>query len=144
MSAPPLAPEAGRQRWWSLLASGVAMVALAAMILLAMGRTPWYRSGPITVWYGDAWGPQNSQQLTDPYTFTHLTHGVLLYWLLQWVARGRSLPARVEVGVHGGCSFTHTTPRDSAAHVRARPQRPVKARPMHTMHRAEVSLVTGG
>jgi hypothetical protein len=89
MSGTP--PPRGR---WSLVAIGVALVALAAAILLGMGRTPWYQAGPITLWYGDAWGPQNSQQLTDPYTFTHLTHGVLLYWLLQWVARGRSLPAR--------------------------------------------------
>ena len=53
--------------------------------LLAMGRRPWCRCGSLRPWVSDAWGPENSQHLFDPYSFTHLTHGVLLYvglWLL--------------------------------------------------------------
>jgi Protein of unknown function (DUF2585) len=77
---------------WVCVVLSLAIVASAALILLAMGRAPYYRSGPILLWYGDAWGPQNSQQFTDPYTFTHVTHGVVLYWFLQLVAR--RLPRR--------------------------------------------------
>jgi hypothetical protein len=77
---------------WACVGVSLAIIALAASVLLAMGRTPYYASGPITLWYGDAWGPQNSQQFTDPYTFTHITHGVLFYWLLQLFAR--RLPLR--------------------------------------------------
>ncbi|MFH5805241.1 DUF2585 family protein [Alienimonas sp. DA493] len=36
--------------------------------------------------------PETSQHLADPYTFTHLLHGVALYWPLAWTA-GRLLPA---------------------------------------------------
>jgi hypothetical protein len=77
---------------WACVALSLAIVALAALVLLAMGRAPYYQQGPITLWYSDAWGPQNSQQFTDPYTFTHITHGVLFYWLLQLITR--SLPVR--------------------------------------------------
>lgn len=77
----------------------MAIIGVAALILLAMGRTPWYRSGSIKLWTGDAWGPENSQQFTDPYTFTHLTHGALLYLLLHLVARTRPLRARAVLAV---------------------------------------------
>jgi uncharacterized protein DUF2585 len=68
------------------VATAAGIIALAALILLAMGRTPWYREGSIKLWYGNAWGPENSQQFADPYTFTHILHGVLFYALLRLVA----------------------------------------------------------
>jgi Protein of unknown function (DUF2585) len=71
---------------WACIALGVGIVAVAVLALVAMGRVPYYQFGPITLWYGDAWGAESSQQFTDPYTFTHITHGVLLYALLQLVA----------------------------------------------------------
>ncbi|QDT15455.1 hypothetical protein CA12_15400 [Alienimonas californiensis] len=37
--------------------------------------------------------PETSQHLADPYTFTHLLHGVVLFWPLAWAAR-RLLPER--------------------------------------------------
>jgi hypothetical protein len=79
---------------WRYVAAAAAIMALAAAILLAMGRTPFCRCGSIRLWTPDAWGPENSQQLTDPYTFTHITHGILLYFIAWIVAPGLSLPAR--------------------------------------------------
>lgn len=81
------------------VAASAAIICVAALILLAMGRTPWCRCGSIKLWTGDAWGPENSQQLTDPYTFTHITHGVLLYFLLHRVARRRALGTRAVLAV---------------------------------------------
>lgn len=69
-------------------------VALAVLIELAMGRTAFCRCGSIRLWSGDPWGPENSQQLTDAYTFTHITHGVLVYGLLELLGRRLSLGAR--------------------------------------------------
>jgi hypothetical protein len=80
------------RRWTSIMAS-IAIVATAAVLLLSMGRDPIYRSG-FRLWYGNAWGPENSQQLSDPYTFTHVTHGVLFYALLHLLLRGRPLRVR--------------------------------------------------
>jgi len=70
-------------------ATAFVLVALAATLLLAMGRVPTYRHGPLRLYAGDVHGDENSQQLSDPYTFTHVTHGILLYGALTLVA-GRS------------------------------------------------------
>ena len=91
----------GRRRVspWAYIGIAAATVGVAAVILLAMGRTPWCRCGSIKLWTSDAWGPENSQQFTDPYSFTHITHGVLLYFLLQLVARRFPLAARAVLAV---------------------------------------------
>ena len=84
---------------WRYVAAGAAIMALAAALELAMGRTPFCRCGSIELWAFDAWGPENSQQLTDPYTFTHVTHGVLLYFVTSLVAGRLMLPARALLAV---------------------------------------------
>src|SRR3989338_2324464 len=65
----------------------VAIIATAAIVLLVMGRSPWYKYGPIRLWSGDIISNQNSQQITDPYTFTHIIHGLGFYALLRLVPR---------------------------------------------------------
>jgi hypothetical protein len=42
---------------WVCIGVSLAIVGLAALVLLAMGRAPYYASGPITLWYSEAWGP---------------------------------------------------------------------------------------
>jgi uncharacterized protein DUF2585 len=79
---------------WAYVGLAAAIIALAAVILRAMGRTPWCTCGTIKLWTSDAWGPENSQQFTDPYSFTHITHGVLLYALVRLAARNWPLGAR--------------------------------------------------
>jgi hypothetical protein len=69
-----------------------ASIALAAAAEFAMGRRLWGIKGGPGVWSGDIWSSHNSQYLTDPYTFTHVTHGALWYGLLWLVAR--KLPMR--------------------------------------------------
>jgi len=97
---------------WFTAAAAAGIVAVAAAVLLAMGRTPWYRSGPIRLWYGDAWGAENSQQLFDPYSFTHVTHGILIYLLLHLVARRQPLRTRfiLAVAVESAWEVLENTP----------------------------------
>ena len=59
----------------------VLMLTSVAAIERAMGRTPTYTRGPVRAWSGDINSAENSQQLFDPYTFTHVTHGVAFYAL---------------------------------------------------------------
>ena len=66
------------------------LVATAAM-LYSMERLPICNCGYVSLWYGSANGPQNSQHLTDPYTFTHFLHG-LLFYLLLWLILPRRTP----------------------------------------------------
>ena len=70
----------------SHVVAGACIVAVALASLLALGRAPVYRHGPVRVWSGDVRNDQNSQQLADPYTFTHVTHGIGLYALMRLVA----------------------------------------------------------
>ena len=54
----------------------------AAATELAMGRKVWGIGGTPGLWSGNIWSSHNSQFLFDPYTFTHITHGILLYAFL--------------------------------------------------------------
>lgn len=38
--------------------------------------------GEFQFWVGDTCSSRNSQQLFDPYSFTHVLHGFLLFWLV--------------------------------------------------------------
>lgn len=60
-----------------------------------MGR-PWtYRNGPVRAWSGDISSDQNSQQISDPYTFTHVTHGALFYGLTKLLLPSAAMPTRL-------------------------------------------------
>jgi hypothetical protein len=74
-------------------AIGAATIAMAAIAELAMGRKIWGISGEPGVWAGDVNSSHNSQYMTDPYSFSHITHGILFY-ALTWLF-ARKLPVRV-------------------------------------------------
>jgi hypothetical protein len=65
-------------------------MSVTAAVLFFMGRPLVCRCGVVSWWSGDIWSNQNSQQFSDPYTFTHITHGTGFYGLL-WLA-GRGWP----------------------------------------------------
>jgi hypothetical protein len=68
-----------------IISSGI--VAVAAGILLFMGRVPMCECGHISLWQGVVASPENSQQLSDWYSASHFIHGILFFWLFVWVVR---------------------------------------------------------
>ena len=51
-----------------------------------MGQPLISASGRISLWVGDPFSPETSQQLTDWYSFSHIIHGFIFYWLLRLAA----------------------------------------------------------
>ena len=61
----------------------MALVLLAMIVLLrAEGRMFLCACGQFAVWVSDWCSSNTSQQLLDPYSFTHVLHGFLFFWLI--------------------------------------------------------------
>jgi hypothetical protein len=67
------------------LLAALAVVAAAEFELRRQGRLWTCECGRVLLWVGDAWSPDTSQHLFDPYTFTHVLHGLAFCGLLAWL-----------------------------------------------------------
>ncbi len=81
MSTKPL--PLNRSTLWPWLAI-VAVLALAVYLLHNQGRLWICACGQIYLWVSDTWSSDNSQHWLDPYSFTHLLHGLVFFCLLAW------------------------------------------------------------
>lgn len=84
---------AAKSRW--LIAS---ILAVTAAILLLAGRSAICPCGRIRLWWGAVQSEENSQQLTDWYSVSHVIHGFLFYavgWFIlrHWPWRARLVVA---------------------------------------------------
>jgi uncharacterized membrane protein YiaA len=84
---------------WLYAAAAALIVVSAAAIQLAMGRVPWCRCGYVKFWHGVVQSSENSQHITDWYTFSHVIHGIGFYFLLWIAARRLSRGARFVLAV---------------------------------------------
>jgi hypothetical protein len=88
MSQPHEALFTRRTIWVAL-----ALVLIFVLVQYFQGRPGWCKYG-LGFWTG-AWDNCTSQHLFDPYTLSHVLHGVIFYWLLLPFAKKLSLNWRM-------------------------------------------------
>ena len=81
-----MATKSGHSR--PLLIIATVLVVLAMIVLLHLqGRSFLCACGHFAVWTSDWCSSVTSQQLFDPYSFTHVLHGILFFWLIALLFR---------------------------------------------------------
>ena len=94
------------------LVAAVAAIALFAAIEIAWGRPPLCPCGHLALWAGDPNSPENSQQLSDWYSLSHIIHGFLFYGLLWSILPGhlRRWALPLAVMIEGGWELLENSP----------------------------------
>jgi hypothetical protein len=64
------------------VAIGFCLVLTMIVALRAEGRHFFCSCNQFLIWVGDVCGSSNSQQLFDPFSFTHILHGFLLFCII--------------------------------------------------------------
>jgi hypothetical protein len=82
-AAPSNVPHCRQQNLWPWLTMA-AVLAVAVVQLRSQGRLWWCACGQFYPWSGEVLSSHNSQHLFDPYSFTHVLHGVVFCGLLAW------------------------------------------------------------
>ncbi len=76
------------------------LIVIAAVVILQIqGRVWWCQAGDLAPWSWDIWSTHNSQHIIDPYSFTHVLHGVLEFWLIGLVFRRMPIVWRLALAV---------------------------------------------
>lgn len=85
----------------------IAIVAILIVMVIQLhrqGRVVSCACGQFFPWAGDIWSSHNSQHFFDPYSFTHILHGMIFCGLLVWllprlpVSWSLSLAVLIEAG----------------------------------------------
>lgn len=91
---------------------GSGFVALQALVLLAMDQPPICTCGYVKLWHGVVLSPENSQQIADWYTPSHVIHGIAFYFVLWLIAPKSSVWLRfaIAIAVEVGWEILENTP----------------------------------
>ena len=76
-----------------------AIILTAIVVLNMQGRVWWCQASDYSPWAWNIWSPHNSQHLIDPYSFTHVLHGILEFWILGLIFRKMPLAWRFVLAI---------------------------------------------
>jgi hypothetical protein len=82
--------------WLSIIP---AILTMQVLVLLAMGREPICTCGTVKFWHGVVQSAENSQHIFDWYSFTHVLHGLWLYFFGWFFLRRWPVAARLVLAV---------------------------------------------
>jgi hypothetical protein len=82
-----------------------AVVLAMAIALAAMGHPAICKCGYVKLWHGVPLSSENSQHISDWYTFSHIIHGFAFYGLTWLVARGQSRGRRLLMALLLECGW---------------------------------------
>ena len=82
------------KKHWAAVAVAL-IVALTTLVVRLEGRIWFCKCGEQLFVVADAYSSHTSQHLLDPYSLSHVQHGLAFYWALMWLAPRWSWQARL-------------------------------------------------
>ena len=84
----------------------VRVILIALIVATAMAFVLWFEGrllicscNRIHLWVSDICSSNNSQQFLDPYSFTHILHGFLLFWIISLLFRRLPLEWQISLAL---------------------------------------------
>lgn len=99
------------QAKWTLINS-LLVIILTAVFLRGIGQPVWCKCNGWSLWSWDIWSSHNSQHFIDPYSATHMLHGVVLCGLLFLLPRSVSVGTRflLAITIEAGWEILENSP----------------------------------